>query len=254
MAGQAEAGDVGQRVHACQFRELGAGGVELGRPAQHLGVAGGRQLALLERRRQHADAERLAQHQAIAGLCVAIFLELVGMDQAEGDQAVDRFDDVDRMPASNRGAGFAADAAAAFDNLADDFRWQLVDRHADEGQRQDRLAAHGIDVGQGVGGGDAAEIARIVDHRGEEVGGGDQCLRVVEAVDGGVVRGFDADHQFGRNQAAVDVLQDVVQNGRRDLAAAAAAMGKLGQAQGERVFGRFVHELILNFVKMRSLA
>ncbi len=71
----------------------------------------------------------------------------------------------------------------------------LPERHAQDGQRQDRRAAHGVDVGQRVGGGDAAEIVGIVDHRHEKVGGGDQGQAVGQAVHRGVVRRFGADHQ-----------------------------------------------------------
>ena len=73
---------------------------------------------------------------------------------------------------------------------------QHVDRHADQRQRQDRPAAHRIDVADGVGRGDAAEVERVVDDRHEEVGGGDQRLLVVELIDGRVVGGLDAHQQL----------------------------------------------------------
>ena len=41
--------------------------------------------------------------------------------------------------------------------------------------------AHGVDVGDRVGRGNAAEIVRIVDDGHEEIGGGDERLRVVDA-------------------------------------------------------------------------
>ena len=86
---------------------------------------------------------------------------------------------------------------------------QHVDRHAHQRQRQDRPAAHRIDVADRVGGGDAAEVERVVDDRHEEVGGGDQRLLVVELVDGGVVGGLDADQQLLGHRHRRRALEDL---------------------------------------------
>jgi hypothetical protein len=144
------------------------------------------------------------------------------LHQAEDHQAVDRLDGIDGVAAGDGDAGFGADALAAADDVTDGFQRQLVDRHAHQGQGHDRRATHGINVGNGVGSGNAAEVERVVDDRHEKVGGGDQRLRVVEAVDGRVVRGFDADHQFFRNREIARIFQDFRQHARCDLAAAAA--------------------------------
>ena len=110
----------------------------------------------------------------------------------------------------------------------DDLQRQLVERHADHRQREDRPAAHGIDVGNRVGRGDAAEIERIVDDGREEIGGGDDGLLVVELVHRRVVAGFDADQQILRAWLRSGVFgQKFGQHGRRDFAAAAAAVGEL---------------------------
>ena len=57
--------------------------------------------------------------------------------------------------------------------------------------------AHGVDVRDGVGGGDAAEPVGVVADRRDEVGGGDQgpagvTLTAVEKVDPGIVGRFRA--------------------------------------------------------------
>jgi hypothetical protein len=105
------------------------------------------------------------------------------------------------------------------------WRRQHVDRHAHQRQRHDGRAAHGIDVADGVGGGDAAEVERVVDDGHEEVGGGDQRLLVVELVDRGVVGGLDAHQQLGRGMGIAAVpLRISRQHAGRDLAAAAAAV------------------------------
>ena len=99
-----------------------------------------------------------------------------------------------------------------------------------------RAAAHGVDVGQRIGRGDAAELEGIVDDGHEEVGGRHDRLLVVEPVDCGVVTVLDADQQVGIGfpQMRIEgrVGQDVAQHRRCDLAAAAAAVGELGQADG----------------------
>ena len=58
------------------------------------------------------------------------------------------------------------------------------------------FAAHGVDVRDGVGGRDAAEIMRVVDHRHEEVGGGDDAGILVLLPDGSVVCRLIADQQL----------------------------------------------------------
>ena len=69
VAGQAEAGDVGQRMHAVAARPASVPGVLSWVVVAIIArVAGGVELLLLQRGRQHADAERLAEHQQVAGL------------------------------------------------------------------------------------------------------------------------------------------------------------------------------------------
>ena len=64
-------------------------------------------------------------------------------------------------------------------------------------QRQDGVGAHGVDVAQSVGGRDRAVIVWVVDERREEIYGENDGLFVADAVDGGVVRGGEADEEFG---------------------------------------------------------
>src|SRR5690554_3175477 len=86
------------------------------------------------------------------------------------------------MPAGHRNACVSTYGRSAFEDASDDFGWQFVDRHAKYRERQDRLAAHRIDVRKGVGGGDAAEVEGIIDNRSEKIGGGDERLLVVETI------------------------------------------------------------------------
>src|SRR5437868_15475041 len=98
------------------------------------------------------------------------------MHQPHHHQTVDWFRYVDGMSAGDRYTCFATHGCAPGENLADRFERDLVERHADEGQGHDGLAAHGVDVGDGIGGSDTTKVVGIIDDGREEVGSGDQCL------------------------------------------------------------------------------
>ncbi len=229
MAGQAEAGDVGQRMHAVQRGQLGPGRVELRRRSDHPRIAGSVEALLLQRRAEDAHAQRLAQHQDVARAGVGVAAQLARVDQAEHDQAVDRLDRVDAVAAGDRDAGGAADAGAAVEDAPDGRRRQHLHRHADDGQGHDRLAAHRVDVADRVGRRDAAEVVRVVDDRHEEVGRRDQRRALVDLVDRGVVGGLDADQQLRRQRQRRAVVQDAGEHARGKLAAAAATVRERGQ-------------------------
>ena len=189
------------------------------------------ELAFFQRGGHHAHAHGLAQHQHVAGSGIGIALDMPGVHEAQRDQAVDGLHGIDGVPARDRNAGGTADRCPAFEDAADRLRGQHRDRHGHQRQRHDRPAAHRVDVADRVGGGDAAEVERVVDDGHEKVGGRDQGLLVVEKVHGGVVAGFDADQQLGRDRHRGSALEDVAQHAGRDLAAAAAAVGEGGQAR-----------------------
>src|SRR5256886_2290368 len=134
------------------------------------------------------------------------------------------------MPAGDRDARLRAHRLAACENTADHRHRQLLERHADDGEREDRPRAHRVDVGEGMGGRDTPEVVRVVDDRREEIGGGDERLAVVQAVDRGVVGGFRADEQLLRQSSNRRRSENFSQHRGRDLAAAAAAVAELGQA------------------------
>jgi hypothetical protein len=136
------------------------------------------------------------------------------------------------MPARNGDAGLAAHGGAAFEHAANHFGWQLGNGHAHQCQRHDGRAAHGVDVGQRIGGGNAAKVVRVVDDGGEKIGGGHQRLAVVEAVNRRVVAGFCAHQQLGRHDALRCACQNLLQQARRYLATATAAVRELGKTNG----------------------
>jgi hypothetical protein len=232
MAEQAEAGHVGHGVHALELGELGADRVRLGGRGDERRIALRVQLLLLERGAQHAHAKRLGQDQHVARARRTVPEHPIGVDQAHHRQAVDRLQAVDRVAAGDRHARCGAGRLAALEDLADRLHRQLADRHADDRQRHDRPPAHGPHIGQGVGRGDPAEVERVVDHRHEEVGGGDQRLLLVQLPDRRVVGGLGPHQQVREGAGRRHALEDVLQHRGRQLAAAAAAMGERGQAHG----------------------
>ena len=226
----AEARDIGDAVHGGVLRQFRADPVQQGRGGQHLGIGPFRQGALLDSGGIDADAQPLGQDQRIARPGPGIAAHLGGMAEADHRQPVNRLQRVDGMASGHRNSGFGADRGAARQDPPDHRRFQLVDRHAQDGQGHDRLAPHRIDIRQGVGGGDPSEILRIVHHRHEEVGGGDHRQILVHLPDGGIVRGLGPDQQLLERAGHGLFGQELPQHRRGELAAATAAMGEFGQA------------------------
>ena len=75
-------------------------------------------------------AQRFAENEHITGSGVAVALQVLRVDEADGHQPVDGFDRVDGVAAGQRNAGVAADALAAFEDAGDGFVRQHVDGHA----------------------------------------------------------------------------------------------------------------------------
>ena len=137
---------------------------------------------------------------------------MLRIDEADHDEPVDRLDGIDRVAAGDRNAGARAHGFAAVEDAADRLDRQLVDGHPDERQREERRAAHRVDVGDRVGRGDRAEVVRIVDDRHEEVGRRDDGLAFVQLEDRGVVRGLDADQQLLRESGSIPALPRICRN------------------------------------------
>ena len=149
------------------------------------------------------------------------------------------------MAAGDGNARLGADFAAAGKDLTDLSGRQLVDGHAQNRQRHDRPPAHGIDVGNGVGGGDAAEIARIVHHRHEEIGGRNDAGIIVHLPDGGIVGGLGPDQKL--RKACHRLIGQSSRRTEGASTAAAAAMRQRGQS------GMFVHVRALRSVSRRTV-
>ncbi|KAG0732470.1 hypothetical protein G6F23_014287 [Rhizopus arrhizus] len=160
MPQKAEARHVGDRVHAVQRGQRRARAVQARGRVDHHAVARVVQPVLLQRGRQDAHAQRLAQDQHVARPRIRVALETAGVHQAHRRQTVDRLDGIDAVAARDRNARVLADRFAAAQDVGDDAMRQHVDRHADDGQRHDGRAAHRVYVRQRVRSRDAAEVER----------------------------------------------------------------------------------------------
>ncbi len=109
------------------------------------------------------------------------------MDKTQDDQPVFGLFILDGMPAGQHHAGFAGFLGAAAQDFGADLSRQ-IGRQGGDIQRQERPPAHGVDIREGIGGGDGAIIVRIVHHRGEEIGGDDQGALRIQTPDRRVVR------------------------------------------------------------------
>jgi len=145
-------------------------------------------------------------------------------------------------PAGDGNARGLTHRDAARENLLNHLHAQLAQRHADNGERQQRARAHGIDVGQCVGGGDAPEVMRVIHDWHEEIRGGDNRLLVVQFVHRGIVAGFGADEQRRVRQATREFGENFRERRRCDLATAAATVRQAGQPD-RFIANRCVHGL-----------
>ena len=230
MTEQTEAGDVGGAVHCVAERpsRVASARIERGHDVDRGGEQLGTRTVALHRGRDHAEPDRLGEHERIAGLRARVAPDAVGFDGADDGQSELRLRVVDRVPTRDQRARRARDVGATVDDAGEQLERQSLARPGDEVQREDRRGSHRVHVGQRVGGGDAPPVVGVVDDRCEEVGGEDEREVVTEAVDGGVVGRVQADDQVrvvGRLETA-DESEDRAQVVRGELAGAARAVGE----------------------------
>src|SRR5699024_784432 len=97
----------------------------------------------------------------------------------------------------HRAARLGSDVAAALEDLGEELGGQFLPGPAHQVERHHGDAAHGVDVREGIGGGDPAPVVGVVDHRGEEVRGGQDRQILADLDGGGVVAVIQADEDFG---------------------------------------------------------
>ncbi|MNF89033.1 hypothetical protein D3C84_715380 [compost metagenome] len=150
--------------------------------------------------------------------------------QAGDGQAKDRFRRVDGVPACQRDARLVTHRTTAAYHFPGNFRRQHVHRPAQNRYRHQGIAAHRIDVADGIGGGNSAEIERIVDDRHEKVGGRDHAAFLVNGIHRRIIARGIADPKLRVEVLRPAAGQDHFQHLRGNLATATGAVAVLGQA------------------------
>ncbi len=226
---QAKAGDIGTGVDAYAGHDLRGGAVQGGhgghRPLQHL--FGG--LALLAGGGDDAGAQGLGQHQHVAGTGPGVGHLLAGLHQPHHGKSVFGLWVIHRVPAHNEASCLGGLGVPAPQHLR---QHRLVQRGREthDVQGQQGLAPHGVDVAQGVGGGNGAELDGVVGNGREKVHSEDQRRLVVQAIDGGIVPGLNA-HQEVRVGHGGQPAQDLDQVLNAELGGSTGAVGQFGQAE-----------------------
>lgn len=134
------------------------------------------------------------------------------VDNAGDGEAVDRFWVFDRVAAKQATFCLDTDFCTAFKDVADGLMLDVFGGHSGDGECGDRAAAHGVDIGERVGGGDFAVEHGIIDDGGKEIGGLDEGALVVDFKYASVVRSSGADEE-----AFVMELRQLMQDLREGL-------------------------------------
>ena len=231
MAEETEPGDVGGGAQAGGDGEVGGVAVE---PQHRLDGAvepGGVAPAAAGRGEDDASAEGLRQVETVASAEGGLAQQAGGVREAEDAEAVLGLVVPDRVAAGDGAAGLGDLVGAAADDAGGDVGREVLGEGGDvEGEHD--LAAHRVDVGHGVGGGDGAVLPGVVDERGEEVEGGNDGGARVDAVDGGIIGRPEPGEEVGM-RFGVERLGQWRQNLRQGLRArlgrSAAAAGQVRQ-------------------------
>jgi len=182
----AEAGDVGDGVDVVAERDFAGrlikGGHGCGGSVDPRGFG----LGLFDGGGNDAGADGLGEDQYIARTRGGVGEDARGID-GSGDGITEfEFRIADTVAADDGASSLNHFAEASGEDLFEDLRVTFL-READQGKRRDGAAAHGVDIAEGVGGGDLSEGEGIVDDGSEEVDSLDESERGRDEVDSGVV-------------------------------------------------------------------
>ena len=106
-------------------------------------------------------------------------------------------------------------------------RVALKGREVPRGERHDRSSAHCVNIRQGVGCSDSAKVVPVVYDRHKKIGGCNQGLLVVQAVDGSVIARLVSYQQIRVEYTFGRLRQDFAQQRWRHLAASPPSMREL---------------------------
>ena len=160
----------------------------------------------------------------IAGLAAGVGDGVVGVDQAGHGKSVERLG-IEHSVATGEGAfSFGHLVGSPEEDLVDDVEREFIGGDGHDVHRGDRLASHGVDVGEGVGGRDLSEEVGIIDDRREEIEGLHNRELFRDFINGGVVRAGGTDKEIGVGDIG-DTTQDLREFGLAELGGSSSAGG-----------------------------
>ena len=131
------------------------------------------------------------------------------------------------MAAGDDDTGLVGFVGAAAEYLSDDLVRQIAGE-AGDGKRQKRLAAHRIDIAQGVGGRNRTVGVGVVNNGRKEIYRLNERRIGAQAIDGAIVGGIETDQQIGMRRA-FEWLQHVRQVLRTHLGCSPRTVGERRQ-------------------------
>ncbi len=206
---EAEAGDVGAGVDLEASEHARGRGVERRHALDRGRVLGRAPRAALERRRDDPRAEGLGEDERVAGSGPDVAQDAVGVHESGHRHTVLDLLVDDGVAAEHHHACLLGLGEAAAQDVGEDLEGDVL-REARHVERRLRLAPHGVDVGERVGGRDRAELEGVVDDRREEVDGLHERQVGRDTEHPGVVGGRGADQQIRvhhRRERAEDLRQ-----------------------------------------------
>ena len=189
VAEETEARDVGGGAGA--GREGGVLGplVECRHRRYHASEVGVAEPLLLDGLGGDSEAERLAEHQAVADPSVCLGQRSLAVDPSQHAQAVLELRVDYGVPAHDGAARLGRLVSAAAEDAPEHLHRHFALGESADRQCDLRLASHGVDVGERVGDGDGAEGLRVVDDGRDEVHGEGEERAVLGAHEGRILHG-----------------------------------------------------------------
>jgi hypothetical protein len=178
---------------------------------------------------EHSDAQRLGQADGQPRPRRVVAQDPLRVHQPGDRQPVLGLRIVNAVTAGHRRACSNPDVEPAAQNLRQELHRQDVAGPADEVDRHHRPTTHRVDIRERIGRSDPAPVIGVVDDGSEEVSSTDHRQPVLDPKHGSIVAVLDP-HQKVRRRHHREPREHLLELPRRDLAGAAAAMGKLRQA------------------------
>ena len=173
-------------------------------------------------RADEPDAQRLGQDKPIAGAAGVVGGQAVRVHKTRHREAVFDAGVRDGVSAREDAPRFGHLFGTAAQDLAQDVQVHAL-READQIQGRLHLAAHRIDIAEGVGCGDLPKGIGVIDHGRKKIHRLHQCKVIGDAVDRRVVLAVIADQQVWVPLAARKLFQNAAQHPRAEFGGAAAA-------------------------------